>query len=848
MHLDSVGSAPPVILTAVRKLVQTPDATRTSSLPLKHVCNRTDAGTSSVSTSSRPTPLRVMRFANSKAANTPRSEDDPDNAQVVLAEQIHALLNKLADGAPPRLGQAIASLDFHRDGPLDQTTLQQIVDMVSERACTRHASPHQQLMLQALRDLARAADADLQMRIQVERHSKRQAPNNTPGAHCESMRGIGLGAALGLPGTGEASLTGAVHRTTSTSTYDDLAVAHFRTTTVSARAGAEVGLPAGVGVGAHASVQVTRGPGEVDDKMQDRVLALARASVARRMGGPRLLRMAKRLVGPRRDRYAERISTALAWQTRLPQLLGHSTPLRTPRFHPEPPPPIAATLHTVGGEIGAHAGVGVLDLNLSAGASRTEVQIDLPMRVTDSCVESRALRQDLMLQRRLDERVAPLLDRAPASQSRTLQLAQRIRCPPSGADIWGMRLAAMEHLEVEFHHLEALVRHTLAAPRQATPPLASLARDWGSDNARCEAVMVRMLDLLAWLQATAEPAPDTPAHAQWERLQQHAQTVADRIHESRIPHDRKQVHQATHAFRPMTQRIASHQAQLGLTPQFGVPGVGASARASVAHLERDDPDPLRAGTYVDVTLTGEFSPSVGELLAEVQRHLPGGWNTLPTQQVEHVLTHLSPSFPTTLNVRCVIRLFRPRFQQEPGFPAWAKGLHLQAVRVSAGSTQGVNLVAPVPLAPGLSLKPGLHYQRTEQVPQMEWLYEGTLTGPLLRYISLRTRDTDEATTWATMLERHGADVDRLAAALAKPGSVAAGEARYWLNRDVGNAGPTPAQREAIALLRALEHSPDKQARRTQMHRLMQALAEVTQRAKRASPFIGPAALPRSPLR
>ncbi len=846
MLFASIGTAPPVTFSSA----PSPSATRKSAqarpLPLLRLHN---SGTLNLSPppSPRTQNVRMGYFADEGPANSAEAGPAQDDALQVLVAQIRAVLCKLGEGHKPSLRLAIEEMQLDPDDPHAAPMEHQVRYLVGLLAPDRTCSARGQMLASAARDLARAVDAERLLISKVEKHTRRQARNHFPGAHQESSRGISLGAGVGLPGIGEASLSGSALRTNSTSTYDDLAIAHFKTTTVTGRAAVEAGLPADVGAGAHASAHVTQGSGNVDDKMQDRVLALARASVARRLAGPRLLRIAKRLVGPRRDRYAERISTALAWQTRLPMLLGHSTPLRTPRFHPAPPVPIAATLHAVGGELGAHAGVAVLDAGVSAGATRTEVLISLPLRLTDTSDEANALRQDIMVQRRLDERLTQLMNCVPQLRSPTLHRVQCIRSAPAGPGAMGMRLDAVEHLRAEFDHFEALARHALQAPRLAAAPLASLSRDWGSDGNRREPVMVHMLDTLAWLQATPRPATDDTTRVGWDDLQERVQQLADRIHASRIPHDRQQVHQATHAFRPMTQRIASRQGTVALTSSLDTPGLNAAARATVARLERDDPDPLRAGTYIDITLTGELTPALGELLAQIQSSLPGSEDHLPTEQIAHVLTHLSPSFPSTLNARCVVRLFRPRFQREPGFPTWAKGMHLQTVRLSAGSSQGLNLIAPVPVAPGVSVKPGVHYQHVEQVPQMEWLLDGTLTAPLLRYISLRTADTDETTTWATMLERHGPDVDRLARALSIPGSVPASEARYWLHRDIGHDDPTNAQREALALLTALGDSRDAQTRRTQVHRLFIALAEATQRAKRTSPFIGPAALPPSPL-
>lgn len=793
----------------------------------------------------RAPQLRMARFSDAGSANAASADESPEDALRVLTVQIHALLSELAANESPAFAEAVGQLQRDHADRLDRSAIRGIARLLKRLPPAHKASERQQLLRAAAYDLTRSAEAELLLKRKVQQYTERQQINNYPGAMRETSRGFSLGAALGLPGAGEAGITGAVSRATSTGTFDDLAVATFTTTTFSGRASVEGGLPAGIGAGAHASAHLARSTGEVADKMQDRVLELARASVARRLGGPRLLRMAKRMVGPRRDRYAERISTALAWQTRLPMLLAHGTSLRPTLFHPAPPPPIAASMRTVGGEVGAHAGAGVVDLAASGGLSHTEVKCDLPVRLTDDDDAARALRQEGPLQS-LEERLPRLLHGPDTPRSRTLQLVQDILRAPDPMSTLGKRLAAVSHLEVEFDHLEALARHALSAPSQARPPLESLARDWGSEKADCEPVMIGMLDTLAWLQAMPCPFVDRKTREDWDTLQRRVQELANRIHDCRLPHDRQQVHRATHAFRQMTQRLATRQGTAGVNTTLGMLKMGA--RVNVARQERDDPDPLRAGTYLDVTLTAEVSYSVAELLAQMQSSLPGEWETLPTEEIKQVLQYLSPTFPSTANGRFVIRLFTPRFQQEPGFPAGAKGAHLQTVRVSVGSAHGMNLSAPVPMAPGVSAKVGVQYQRLEQIPQREWLHSSTITGLLLRYNSLHTRDSSEATVWANLLERHGPDVDRLAQALATPGSVAASEARYWLHRDAGPAGLSATQRRGLAQLVALNRTSDVQTRRTQVQQLFIALAEQTQRAKRASPLIGPPVLPPSPLR
>jgi hypothetical protein len=697
----------------------------------------------------------------------------------------------------------------------------------------------------ALYDLTRAARAEQLLQARIAHHAERQAVNNMPGAVRETGGGVSLGAGIGLPAAVEVSAGVDANRAVSTATFDDLAIARFDTVTVGADASAEAGLPVGLGAHAGLGAQISWGHGRIDDKMPDHVLALARASVARRLGGPMLLRALKRVFNPGRDRYAERISRAQAWESKLGFLLGPQADAAPPAFYPAPPAAIEATLQMVSKRLGLGLTVGPAGVNLSGSREKIDVNIDLPIRLTDAGAD--ALRAMPQIRQELDTRLQSVLRGSPLrSDARcTLEKVSSLWRDPARHCRLDDRREAVASLATEFDHLQALVRLRLHAPGLAQKPLASLLREWCGTSVSVEAAMIHMLDTLAWLQATPLPPNNASHRSAWTALQNDVAALATRIHDSAFPHDRREVHLGTHAFAEMLQHIRTWRATLEGTAQWSP--LGAAARASVAWQQRADSDPLRDGDYVDVTFATDLTPGLGKLLVEAQQKLGESWGELPVAQVEQVLTTLAPSFPVSARVQCVLRFFRPRFQDAPDFPASARGTHLQAIRLAAGSTMRMDLKVPLPLAPGLTAKLGLQAHHTELTPQHERFCDGTLTGALLRYNSLRTRDTNPLATWAEMVSLHGPDLDRLATALGRPGSVPSCEARYWLQRHP-DAVDTPGKRGPIELLVALEgpHT-DPQQRRYALHALFMAVAEATQAAKRGSHLIGPPVLPPSPL-
>jgi hypothetical protein len=726
-----------------------------SSLHL-HQVNNADAGTPPL----RLDTARVGLQSVEPAANA-------DTAIDVLTRQVQALLSTLLPLAQPEFRHAVRTPDATGDGTLTRTALATLLRALKAAPATPDLPPRQQMLRAALRDVARAADAELLLQEQIARHGRRQQANALPGSQTSTTTGGSVGAAFGLPASCTAEVAIAAEAQTSTATGEDLTVATLHTRTVRGDASLQAGLPAGVGVGGAASGYYSHGHADITASMRTHVRALAHASVARRLGGNRLTRSLRQLFGTQRDRYAERASRALAWQPRLQMLQvlpAHGGPAAPVPFATPNGTPIQATVSSVGGSLAANVGVGVGRLTLSGALARSTFVAALPTRLTALDDSGAARGGTAAVRAALAHRIAPLLDDA-RLRSPTLQQVRALRAAADGDADAVARLAAVDQLRSEFDHLEALVRHGLVAPHQSAPVLASLCRDWGSATAACEPVMIAMLDTLAWLQASPRPAQeDTTGRGDWSALQEAAATLGNRIHDTQLPHDRRRVHLATHGFREMTQRVTTQRGTLAVSAT-AMPA-GLAATVSVARHVREDPDPVRAGTYLELTLRLDATMAIDALLADVQRHWPQGWEAWPAREVEEVLSALSPTLGS--GVQCLVRLFKPAFQRDPSFPAAARGTHLQAVRLATATTRAFGVTLPLPLFPGVATPLGVRQQRATQHTRVERLCERTLTGTLLRYQSLCTTVRSNADTWAVLVASHGADLDRLCRALAQP--------------------------------------------------------------------------------
>lgn len=793
---------------------------RAPSLPLLRVAN--DSAT-------RPdAPALTATGHAAPAANADTRSSDPLQA---LVPQIQALLAELCPLEPPAFGLSITALEIAWPA-LSRADARGVLRALKALPPACQVPPRQQLLRAALYDLTRSAAAERLLQEQIAHHAKKEQAHALPGAVKRSATSGSVGGAVGAVGVVDVRAGMGLRSTTSTETADDLSIATFHTTTVHGEVSAQAQLAGVVGVKGALTGSHTHGNADIAVSLNDHVLALARASTARKLGGPTLLRAFRRITQPGRDRYTERIGRAMAWQSRLPLLLGAAVPSAEAVSRLPVPAPITATLSAFDGSLSASATLGPGQLALSLEASRTTLESALPTRLTTLKNGACPASCDAPLRDALDARVAALLDNAKPLRSRTLQQVLAIRRSTTGQALLTQRLDAAAQLRAEFNHLEALARHAHTAPRQALPALKSLARDWGAGADAVDTVMIRMLDTLAWLQATPATA-GASERAAWTQLQTGVEALATRIHDTDVARDRVAVHAATHGFRNMTQQIDTLRGALEVSTH-AVPLLTAAVRVAVAQHTRQDPEPLRDGRYLELTLGVRFGWAVGRILGEVQRMLPVEWADLPLGEVGDLMQGLTEDVFSMGTAQCLLRFFRPSFQDESNFPPQARGAHLQAFRLSTGTERDIGFNVPLPLVPGIAATVSLHHNEMTQRTRHERLFAGTLTGILLRYQSLCAAGKTHADTWAGLIRTHQRDLDHLAGALGDPGSVPAGEARFWLRRNDADAD--------MKVLHAVGRAEDGVARRERLFELFEALLGVTQGVKAASPLVGPLTL------
>lgn len=816
---------------------------RCTSLPLSGVINASAKAPATMPPSPRSrriealdlTYLHVAPQPIQAAANMP-SASSPilppaanDDVVDVTVAQMHGLLAQLAALDSGRFRRAAATLDSTGAKPLTRDALRTLLRTLKASRAAVEMTPQERqrhrMLCQTLQVLARAADAELLLQSQITRHRNAQMDYALPGSQTRSTTTVSGGAGFGMQGAVEARVEARGQHETTLSTGEDLTVATLRTRAMQADLSVQVGIADGVGTGAGASAEYRSGHADIATSMRTHVEALAHASTERRLGGNRLLRAVKEAFGPRRDRYAERTSRALAVQSQVAMLLGHADSGRTLAFSAHAPVPIQAKVSGFKGSLTGNVGFGAGALRVTGEAKKDTFIAALPTRLTERNASGMAPSGEPAIRKALDTRIAALLS-TPRAGSPTLALVRGLRAAAANDDALPLRRAAVDQLRSEFDHVEALGRHALVAPGQARPILASLCRDWGSATAANEPVMIGMLDTLAWLQSVPPPCSGADSAA-WSDLQDAVQALATRIHDTQLPHDARQVHQATHGFREMTQRVATLSLALDVSAA-ALPG-SLGATASVARSVREDPDPLRAGTYVVLTLGLQAGAEPGAIIAEVQRQWPSSWEPLPAQEL---LSSLSPTLAVNGTAQYQLRFFTSDLQRDVGRPEAARGFHLQSVRVNTGNARRAGVKVPVPLAPGVAANLGVAYEVASTHTRRETLPASSLDGILLRYQSLCTKVRSNADTWDVLLTSNGPDLARLGKALALPGSAPTQEARYWLKQaEVSTV-------EADAMLAGFERPADTAIRHTQLFELFEAMGKGTQLRKAASPLLG----------
>lgn len=778
--------------------------------------------------------------AQADASATLRAPGPNEHALGILSGQIHLLLGQVR-GAPAGFSKALNELALDPRQTLTRTQAGALLRAIKRLPSGARVPPRQRMLRIALYELTRAARAEAMLHEEIARHTERERGNALPGSHRSVATAARVGVSAGVTGAIDVAIAvGGTHEH-STSTYDDMTVATTDSAGMTAGVEAQAGLTEHIRVHGSINGGASKGDVTIDLSMREHVLKLAHASVERRLGGNVLQRAFKRVFGPPRHGYDKRASRAMAWQSRLPVLVGRQA-VSQPLAFGTRVNQITATITNRNGVLSAGARFGPGSVTFSGGLDDTELRADLPTRVTEMNEDGRSAAANPVVREALNTRLSQLLANTQTSRCTALQQVRRAMVRPGDRDDLATRLDSVAHIHAAFDHLQALADLSLHKPAQASTPLASLARDWGSTGTAREPVMIAMLDTLAWLQAVPPPERNASAqHADWARLQRTVETEAARIHETTMAHDRERVYGATHAFREQTQRILTRYVTLSLGASLPLQ-LGGSV--SLACRDRDDPDPLRDGEYMDVLVNANAALSLDDILDRIEQQLPE-WAGLPRSGAKAAIAPVLADLELGASAQLVIRFFRPRFQSDPDFPAAARGIHLHAVRVLTGSRKTVRATLPVPILPDAATTFSVQQDYAAYRTRHDGLGTNTITALLMRYLSLRCSAESRAATWAGLVESHGKYLDVLAKTLTDPRSVPAQEARYWLQRaPATTTGGAPTRRAHVDLstLEAFGQPADRDTRRVQLHTLFEALGAITNQQKSMSALIGPLTL------
>ncbi len=213
----------------------------------------------------------------------------------------------------------------------------------------------------------------------------------------------------------------------------------------------------------------------------------------------------------------------------------------------------------------------------------------------------------------------------------------------------------------------------------------------------------------------------------------------------------------------------------------GLASFGVKVEASLTERERIHHNPMRDGEYKDlrITVSGSFGKALplDGLLADLLPALQA--QGLGAADLESMTAGLGPelSAGTTL----LLRFYKPRYQTLKEFPAEAAAYRLQFFRVSQSLDLAMALSGSVPVQPGVSAELGLTLGESFSTVLLERWGSKTLSGPMMHYFHLRqVEELDER--WKTLCTAQHEPLQKLFSQLADPDSPVHAEAAYFLRQ------------------------------------------------------------------
>ena len=640
-----------------------------------------------------------------------------------------------------------------------------------------------------LRDMARALEAEWVLQQEQAAAALERPFLSRPGASVTRQTDGGCAVALGTVVTLSVGLRAGRLRLQATG--EDLSVADIRTRSVAVSGEVAADVAPGLAAAAEARLTGSTGTAHALNTVDDALAYRVRIRTCRRLSRwPAFLSRCR--PGEVSDLYETRWRRALQWQEALPVRPGQGLESGSERrmFDAACPRPVGVSLREwqVSAKVKATLAAGEATGALQHGERSSTAHV--PTRLTDLHPEGPLACRDAAVGEALGHRMyAHVIP--PWFWVMWHDIRQTDRLPQAPARSIALRRRALAVLGAELDHIECWAAQRGRRQARDGGPVASLVSEWGATLADLQPVLIAMLDSTAWLQALPAPAQDEE-RAGWKALQEEAWQLAERLHLSPAARDRDRLHRAVHAEAERCKRESICEGTLTLRAGSVL---GGSAVLTFSRRERKDPNPLRAGTYWDLALDLSMGAQGGALLAGLPRLL-GPRCDLPASVLATLEAEVACAASVQASTQLAIRLFSPAYQHCPDYPAHARGYALQWVRLLSRTECPAGLDASLPVAPGVALRlTGRHAQQWQQ-PLHERLCSGTITGLLLRYVSL-LEGADAEAAWAELQRGHADDLAALRCALADADSTSAAEARFFLGQS--GATDTPADPALIPL-------------------------------------------------
>lgn len=641
----------------------------------------------------------------------------------------------------------------------------------------------QKRRLQALSDHARLGLRQVQVATREQRLRERAQGIVRPGARSGNAVAVSLGMEAGLPGAVSLGTTLSVGAGNLRSCFETLEYAEGSERRAAASAHLHAGVPAiGLGLWARAAFGASRT--HYDGALTPEEFAQARAR--ERVAAPlraRLLQRLRGVINPERrvpvDRIAAAARAVVRWEALMPALLdlppthaGLEGRLPTQALLPAPTPMLDVWIDGTRRQLSAGARVAGFDAGVQYARTRQAVGLEVPCWLPTTPLGEE---QRLALERSLHEKLqAELLGKR--SLDALLALSPRRTASPQDM---------LRRVGQQFHHLQQLRITAELGPQRARAQASKILRDLCAQwNARdLQATLGRMLELVHWLALRTEAAD--PAQCPVRR---EAAALAEDIRSSPTMRQDARALRRAHACIHMYQHFDTRLVQVDLGA--ALPGITPGASLQLSHTRQHNYNPLRAGQYIEASLSLNAPVEATALWQTLQQripplsdsHMPGDFGVLLHEAI-------TDEFSAGATATLTLRFFKPDFQDQPGFDPAAGGMHLQQLTCRSTASLGVSTTLPVASAGLAGATAGVSVVHERARPLREDVFcSGTLTALLLRYQSLLGQGLAPAPAWQRMLDHHAGSLRRLAEALALTRGTARAEAEFWLRK----AGRDPA--------------------------------------------------------